>query len=181
MTAGVTPPNPEHGSTDRHRDRQDPTLMTIDSIRREIAMLENLLDTRLEAAEDLTVERFARVDALMDRAEELRREQKADTAAAVAASLEAQKESTHKMEKSISEQIGSLRGNFETEVRSIRAALEDLKARLTIMESVKQGAVEQKTETRTVTAGVYAAIGIGITVLLAILTIAAFFAGGSSM
>lgn len=175
MAEAVTPPNPANNNRET---KPDPTLLTIDSIRREIAMLTAASESDVEALEKLMDEKFQSVDALMDRAEELRREQKADTAAAVSQALESQKEATTKMEKSISDQIASLRGNFETEMQSIRGSIGDLKDRMTVIESIKQGAVEQKTETRQVNAGLYAAIGVGTTILLVALTIAAFFVGG---
>lgn len=175
MTEAVTPPNPANPGGPSRAD-PDPTLQTIDALRREIAMLENLFDTRILDAEDLNKERFHSIDQLMERSEEQRREQKADTANAVSAALDSQKEATTKMEKSISDQISSLRGNFETEVRSIRGSLEDMKARLTTIESVKAGQVEQKQEHREISASTVAIIGAGLFLLNIIVGIVVFVA-----
>lgn len=171
MAEAVTPPNPANGET---RSVPDPTLLTIDALRREIAMLDGQTKESLTAVKALTAERFRSVDALMERAEEMRREQKADTKLAVDAALDSQKEATAKMERSISDQISSLRINFETEARSIRGSIEDLKEGMARLESVRIGHSEQKSESRQISAGVIALIGIGITILLAILTVIGF-------
>jgi hypothetical protein len=142
----------------------DPTLLTIDSIRREIATLENLFDVRLKDAEKLRNEKFSSIDKLME-------EQKADTKSAVDAALHAQVEATAKMERSISEQIASLRSNFETEIRGIRTVEDDLKGRMTAVESVKQGQSEQRSESRQMSSGVIATVVGAFTILVAILSI----------
>lgn len=177
-TDAVTPPNPAGagGGDPQPESKPDPTLLTIDALRREIAMLENLMVTRLEAAEDLTQERFHRLDGLIAHFEEQRREQKADTKAAVDAALASQKEATSKMETTTTSQIDSLRSNFETSFRSIESSIADLKDRMTITESIKQGAVEQRSETRQVSSVTIGFIGLAITVILATLTIIAFAA-----
>lgn len=184
MTDAVTPPNPADGSQASYKggppvtkSEPDPTLLTIDSIRREIAMLENLGKERIDAAENLNKERFHSIDQLMERSEEQRREQKADTKEAVDAALNSQEQATHKMEKSISDQINSLRNNFEVSIRSVQSNVADLKDRMTILEAIKQGVAAQKQETRQATAGQIAAIGIGITVIMAILAVVSFAAG----
>ncbi len=151
--------------------------MTIDALRREIAMLEGLMGGRLDAAEKLSEERFKRLDGLIAHFEEQRREQKVDTKQAVDAALASQKEATAKMETSVSDQIQSLRTNFETAIRAVNGSINDLKERMTITESLKQGQTEQRFEHRQTSAGTIAAIGIGITVLLAMITIIGFVAG----
>lgn len=210
MVEATTPPNPADPSDER-RSTPDPTLLTIDSIRREITMLTELFTTRLDGmrelvntqindaekvrnerlqsqrdlfetmiddAEKIRNERLNSVDALMERSEEQRREQKADTKAAVDAALDSQKEATAKMEKSISDQITSLLANFTTSIAGLAGNVSDLKDRLTVLESVKQGQVEQKAEARAITAGQIAAIGAAIA--LAGLVIGIFvYLGGS--
>lgn len=170
-TDAVTPPESPRGST------PDPTLMTIDSIRREIQMLSDLFESRLAAAEELESERFARIDALMDRAEEMRREQKSDTRLAVQAALDSQKEATTKMESSTEDQLASLRDNFDTAIKSVQSSIADLKDRVTTLESLRQGMSQQRTERRQATAGTLAAVGLGIAVLAAALTLVGFVIG----
>ena len=187
MAEAVTPPNPAGlgGGKGNERPIPDPTLLTIDLTRREIAMIENLMDVKIEAALDrieashkLDTEKFRRVDDLMERAEKMRQEQKQDTSKAVDAALNSQEQATHKMEKSISDQVTALQNNFATEVRSIRGSLEDQKLSISRIESTKQGQTEQKTETRQVNAGLIALVMVGVTIVLAVLTVIAFFAGG---
>ena len=178
MTEAVTPPNPAD-SSDSQRSVPDPTLLTIDALRREIAMLSKEIDGKLEAIEKLNIERFNRIDALMERSEEMRQEQKSDTRSAVEAALDNQKEATHKMEKSVSEQISSLRTNLETTHNGLRDNIEDLKDRLTIQESIKLGAVEQRTETRHMSNTAIAVIGLAFTGILVTLALVAGFAVGT--
>ena len=177
MPEAVTPPNPDHAGP--AGQAPDPTLMTIDALRREITMLESLIDARLEADEALTVERIRRVDALMDRAEEMRQEQKLDTRAAVEAALNAQKEATAKMEKSVSEQIAALRVTFETSAAGLRSSFSDLKDRQTALESVRQGVTEQRTERRQLTTGMVAAIGLGVAFFTAMVAFLSFLVGAA--
>lgn len=184
MPEAVTPPNPDQTDSGRHgnppQSIPDPTLMTIDALRREIAMLESLLDARIDANEELTQQRFHRIDKAMETEEDARREQKADTKDAVNAALSSQKEVTEKMETSISDQIGSLRANFETSHRALQSGINDLKDRVTILESVKQGVHQQKEERREATAGQIAAIGAGVTFVMLILAIIGVFATTAS-
>lgn len=183
MPEAVTPPNPDQTDSGRHGNPQqtipDPTLMTIDALRREIAMLESLINARLEAAETLTIERLAKVDALMNAAESQRVEQKSDTRAAIEAALEAQKEATHKMEVTTSEQIASLRENFETSLRGVHSNIADLKDRMTVLESIKQGANQQRTERRQVNTGTVAAIGLGVAAFTAMVAFLSFLVGAA--
>ncbi len=152
----------------------DPTILTLDALRREIAMLGEHVDTKLEASELVVKEKVRRLDSLLDNADELRREQKTDTNKAVEAALSAQKESSSKMEKSISDRIASLNSNFSTETNGIHNSISDLKDRLTILEAVKQGATEQRYERRQSVSSLYATISIIVTVVLAAMTIIAF-------
>ena len=162
MPEAVTPPKSDDGSI---RPVPDPTRLTIDALRREIAMLANTIDTKIDAAESLNQERITRIDTLMERAEEMRREQKADTRSAVEAALASQKEQT-----------SALRTNLETTISSLHTAISDLKDRMTIVEAVKQGATEQKGERRQINAGVLSLIGVGIALLVAILAVLSFAA-----
>lgn len=171
----ATPPTPDHsesGST------PDPTLLTIDALRREIAMLDSLHNAKLEAEEELTEERIGRLDEALKRFEAQRLEQKEDTRIAVNSALESQKEATAKMESAMASQIASLKSNFDTSFRSMETTLADLKDRVTTMESIKQGATEHKTEARQVTSGQIAALGAGIALFMAILSLISFVAGG---
>lgn len=188
MPEAVTPPNPagaggtgeqpiqggSRSTGETSETKPDPTLLTIDALRREIAMLESLFDTRLESARELTDAQLARHESLMEAAEQQRREQKIDAKAAIDDSLSAQRESTLKMERSISNQVASLKSQFETEIRSIRTGQDDLKQRMTTSESLQQGAMGQKEERREINAGVVAAVGLGISVLLALLALIGF-------
>jgi len=183
MPDAVTPPNPDQSGSGQHgappQSVPDPTLMTIDALRREIAMLENLLTSRIDAESELTRERFHRVDQTMDRGEGQRQEQKADTKAAVDAALASQKEATAKMESATGSQLASLRDNFATSIAAVQSNVADLKDRMTILESVNHGMTAQRSESRQVNAGTVAAIGVGVAILVAAMTVLSFVAGGA--
>ena len=175
MSEAVTPPNPAR-SSEYEGTSPDPTLMTIDALRREIAMSEAQTAARFDAIESLIQERVRRIDALMERAEAARLEQKSDTREAVSAALESQKEATAKMEDALAGQISALRDNFETSIRSVRGTVDDLKDRMTAAESVRQGIDEQKTVSRSMTAGSVASIGVGASLLLVLVAVLSYMA-----
>lgn len=179
MVEATTPPNPAgSGNPNAGSYRApipDPTLLTIDSIRREITMLENLFDTRLDAAESLVKARLERIDHLLQRSEEQRVEQKKDTKDAVDAALESQKEATAKMERSISDQISSLRSNFETEIRTLQTGRNENREAITKLESTQQGGREQRTESRAITSGQVALFGVVLAGFVLIVNIVLFF------
>lgn len=145
----ATPANPADASGTR--PVPDPTVLTTEALLREVGHLKELMD-----------EKFVSMAALMERAEEQRREQKLDTRSAVDAALQAQKEATSKMETSVSDQLSALRTNFDTSILSVITQLSDLKDRVTTIVSEKAGSQEQRIETRAITAGQIAAIGAAI-------------------
>jgi hypothetical protein len=170
--AGDSPPL-DSGSGSR--PIPDPTELTskaVDALRKELT---DLFDTKLTAEEKLTSERFAAVTDKLNVAERLRLEQKVDTKTAVDAALAAAKEAvnqqsaaftaeTNKTERNFSEQLKGQRDTFGTAIAGQITRYDDLDKRVTRIESVKIGGQESK-------AGVYTAVGLGITVLLAAITI----------
>lgn len=156
----------------------EPARAVIDALRREIELLRELLTTQAEADSGLSDQRFESLQRQMANVEKRRVEQKDDTQSAVDAALAAQKEAAGKMEAMVSARIDGLRENFETEIRSIRDMLADLKDRVTQAESLKQGATDQRVERRRVTAGTVAVVGVTATVVLALLTVIGFLVAG---
>ena len=177
MVESVTPPNPadEGGS----RPVPDPTVLTTDALRREIAGLEKLIDTKLEYSEELSHQRFKSIQHQLDSADAQRLEQKADTKAAVDAALAAQKEAITKTESSTAAQIASLNQTLDTKVEGLAGGISDLKDRVTIVESVKLGANEQRVENRAVTGTQVAAVGLVITIIVVILNVVLFLLANS--
>lgn len=93
------------------------------------------------------------------------------------------KELMNERQVTFNEALSSIRAAAAKEAESaatlisvVAEASADVKERVVRMESSRLGGLEERTEKRTVTAGVYAAIGIGITIILAGLTIALAFA-----
>lgn len=159
------------------RPDPDPSRLTLDALRREIGMLRELLIQKIEAEAELAEERDKRIQALMAQEEGRRRELKVDTSKAVANAIAVQKETLEKMGAALESRIDALRANFETEVRSIRSTQSDLKDRITAIESIQLGERRQVSEQRQISAGAVAAMGLGIAVLLAVLTVVSLVTG----
>jgi uncharacterized protein (DUF342 family) len=143
----------------------DPTKLTTDAVnaavdisRREINALRELLCQRMDGMDAAEIERYKRMEERFARVEQMRIEQKNDVAAAVAAALAAQKEAIGKTELSTKEQITSLSATASTAYEAIRRDIDDLKARVTIVEAAKLGASEAK-------AGVSSQAGLAIAAL----------------
>jgi hypothetical protein len=163
----------------------DPTKLTTDAVnaavdisRREITALRELLGERMDAMDDAREndrhafkERFARI-------EQLRIEQKADVKEAVDAALAAQKEAISKSEMATKEQIAGLSTTATTAYDSLRRDIDDLKSRVTIVESMKAGSQERRTQTSASATMWIGALGLLVAVLgLAIVVILANSAG----
>lgn len=67
---------------------------------------------------------------------------------------------------------------YKIGIASVAEANADVKERVVRMESSRLGGIEERTEQRTVTAGVYAAIGVAVALLLAAITIGTLVLAG---
>jgi len=158
----------------------DPTELTSRAVNALRDELTELFDVKLDALSEITKSRFDAVSAKLTIAELLRLEQKVDTKTAVDAALAAQKEqaiqqaaafseATTKTERTFSEQLTGLRDTFGTAILAQTTRYDDLKERITVIEAMKSGGQESK-------ASLYAALTVGVTLILAVLTIIAFMA-----
>lgn len=165
----------------------DPTLLTTQALLREVAGLRELMESRLEALEDVEEQKFYKVEQQFELVERQRVEQKKDTKDAVDAALTAQKEAVReqtaaseraiaKSEAATSKQLDQLSVTFANEAASQRRELGEMKQRLTAIEQQKIGAKEDRT-------GLYAGIGAVVGLLLivsVVITLIATTAGGSA-
>lgn len=144
----------------------DPTLLTTESLLREVAHLKELVEEQISSLRDRTQLQF-------DLVERQRVEQKNDTKAAVDAALTAQKEAVKeqttaseraiaKSESGTSKQLEDLAANFRTENTGIRTTIDDLKERVSELASLRAGALEQRTEGRSNSALYVSAVAAGI-------------------
>jgi hypothetical protein len=172
----TTPANP--ADAQGSRPVPDPTLLTTEGIQREVTHLRELLEAKLSRIEDLCDRDFSSVHDKLRIAEEQRKEQKVDTKEAILAALEAQEKAAQKSENAISKQLEQMGSTFNAGISNLSDGVNDVKDRVTRMEAVKLGVSEQRVEGRTATAGFYAAIGIAVTVVLAVLSVIAFTQGG---
>jgi DNA repair exonuclease SbcCD ATPase subunit len=161
-------------SPDRPPPSIDPTTLTTQALTREIAALKELTEQRIEGLENLCREKFKAMHQTFKMVERQRIEQKQDTQMAVNAALKAQQDAVHeqteasekainKSESSTNDSLKQLAGNFSTEITSLRREINEVKDRVTSIESQKIGAKEDRT-------GLYAAIGI-VGTLLAIIVL----------
>jgi small-conductance mechanosensitive channel len=176
----------------------DPTALTNDALRREIALLrkslnrrfegiEAELNSRLQSGEKLMNVKFRSVEQRFVSNAEQRSESQAATTTAVAAALQAQKEAVAKSEAATSKQLEQLTVTFETRGESLRRSIDENKERLTSearelraaiasVDAKVYGSQQQRRgsdTTRTMTFGLIAAI-VGVAgVILAIVAFAA--------
>lgn len=118
----------------------DPTSLTTDAVQREIGALHLLVSAEMEGMCNVFGERFSSLDKRMDLVEGQRVEQKADTAASIAAALVAQKAAVQeqviasdkaiaKSETSTSEQLKALSTTFTTAMAGVEQALTEIRGR----------------------------------------------------
>jgi hypothetical protein len=128
----------------------DPTVLTTEALHREIAALRELVFERIARESEVNDEKFTSVEKTLALVETQRVEQKQDTKAAVDAALTAQKEAVKeqttaseraiaKSETSTTKSIDQLGEKFDTAFEGQRRDVDDLKARVGKIESVKQG------------------------------------------
>jgi chromosome segregation ATPase len=144
--------------------RPDPTVLTTEALRRDIGALREILEKEVSGHVELCREKFHSIERQFEQVERLRIEQKGDTAKAVDDALTAQKDAVAKQETSTIEQIRSLSQKGDADRESLRREISDLKDRITIIEGQKAGAKEDRS-------GLYATIGIGVTVILVIIAV----------
>lgn len=178
---GVAPEPSNLGS----RPVPDPTSLTTDQLRREIAQLEALLKSQFGWNKELIDEKFSSVTDRLALGERQRVEQKSDTEKAIQAALTAQKEAVASQAQSFSEsvakseaatakQLDQISTTFTTAINGVTALLGEVKERVITIESRGMGAVSQRSESRDSSRFVFAAIGIGFTVLGGILAVIGF-------
>lgn len=153
----------------------DPTVLTTQALTREITAVREVIEQKITALSDVQKEKFRAVAQQFTLIERGRKEQKEDTKAAVGAALsaakEAVKEQTTASEKSItksetatSELLKQLNNTLTTEASALRREIGEVKDRVTALENQRLGAKEDRT-------ALYATIGVGVTVLVAILSV----------
>lgn len=124
----------------------DPTALTTDQLRREIAALRELLEARLDGMDKNTSERLRAVDTLIEERTEAGR-RAIDVAFANAKELvneraEAQQKAIDKADQSTAKQIDTIGIQIASTSKTYDMQIGDLKARVQAIESHKQGGSE---------------------------------------
>jgi VIT1/CCC1 family predicted Fe2+/Mn2+ transporter len=146
-------PPPNDGLNEMDKPTPDPTILTTEQLLREVDRVKELTDSKIDGTIAVFAEKFISVGKQFDLVEQQRVEQKSDTKAAVDAALTAQKEAVKeqtiaseraiaKSEASTAKQIEQLGATFSTAISGVTDVLQDLKDRITRIESVKQGGRE---------------------------------------
>jgi hypothetical protein len=128
------------------------------------------LEARLNGLDRLFEEKF-------DTLERGRLEQKKDTKDAVDAALTAQKEAVAKSEAAVGKQLEEQQKTSYTAITDLRRSIDDVKERIGEVAQIVNGSVQQRVGAREDRSGLYATIGIGVTVLLAVIAIAGVLVG----
>jgi chromosome segregation ATPase len=109
--------------------------------------------------------------------EQQRIEQKGDTKNAVDAALTAQKEAIGKTETSTNKALEELGTRLDTAIENLRRAIDDTKERIQEVDRRVVDVVSQKVGATTDRTGLYAAIGIIATLIVAAIIVISFVAG----
>jgi phosphatidate phosphatase APP1 len=160
-----------------NRPVPDPTVLTTAALVESINRLKELMETKIEALDHVSEQRYYAVAKQLEFLEQQRKEQKSDTAAAVAQALAAQKDAVSKSESSMTrqlEQLGSTLKAVEDGLRRDNEALKDrvggVDTRVTTVEQQKVGAKEDRT-------GLYATLAAFGGVIMIAIGVIAFIAG----
>ena len=127
--------NPEHG----WRPVPDPTVLTTQALLREIAALKELLVQSIQDAKVVRDEKFHNVDIRFIEMEKLRVQNVNSNNDAIAAALQAQKDSSAKTELVFTKQIDQLQILINTISRSTDEKIDDIKTRLDLGEGKGRG------------------------------------------
>jgi uncharacterized phage infection (PIP) family protein YhgE len=157
------------GANGGSRPVPDPTVLTTNAVNSAVQIIKELFGSRLDGAEALTNEKFRAVEQFLAKVEEQRVEQKLDTSRAVDAALAAQEKAISKTEASTTEALTQLKATIDTAIQGLNLAIAGLTERVGKIEGVKLGGTESR-------AGLIAAVGIGVTLILAVLSVIAFAA-----
>lgn len=156
----------------------DPTARTIAALRREIAWLRELLEEKISGLKETTEQKFALV-------EERRVEQKRDTKDAVDAAFSAAKEAVkeqttasdraiEKSEAATSKLLDSLANTFATGESALRREINEVKEQIAGVDRKTSAVVDQKIGAKDDRTGLYAAVAVIATILLAVLALVGF-------
>jgi hypothetical protein len=139
--------------------------------------LKELVQTQVDAHNALDDARFERLDIHFATNEQHRLELKEDNTNRLNYVIEALKERgdehfkanlalIEKSERTVDDSIAKIGDGFKTTTDAILQRIDDLKERVGKIEAIKQGAVEQKTESRAITGSTVAIVGVIITAIL---------------
>jgi hypothetical protein len=149
-----------------------------------IAAVTATMETKVSAHHELDHERFSRIDTRFDTVERHRVEEKQDTNNRLNYVINTLKERAdehfkqnsaliEKSEQSILDTISKQGDSFKTTTDANLGRIDDLKERVGKIESIKEGALEQKTESRAQISGttaiigtIIAIVGIGLALLI---------------
>jgi hypothetical protein len=154
----------------------DPTLLTTQQLIREIGALRDLFTVELTAARELTDERFAAVQ-MQFRERDVRNEHAvASTKVSVDTALQAAKEAVGaqnlasaqaiaKAEAATTKQIDALATLISAQAKATDEKIDDVKSRITAIESQKIGVQEQRGVSKDVFGYIVGAVGLLVGVL----------------
>lgn len=126
------------------RPNPDPTQLTTDQLHREIRILKDLLDERMQSMDALMDEKFEGVTQKFTLIEAQRIEQKGDAKEALAAALQAAKEAVQDQTTAARKDIDALSDRFDIAMKGQSEQIGSLTGRVTVMEAIKLGTQETK-------------------------------------
>ena len=143
----------------------DPTELTTRQLHREIGILQEIIETRLGSIDELMDEKFKGVESTFALIERQRVESKDDSTKALEAALVAQKDAVKKTEDQTGKQIDSFVNRFGTVLDDVRSEIAVVNGRITVIEAIKIGGNEVRTESRLTVGVVIAAVSVIVAVM----------------
>ena len=119
--------------------RPDPTLLTTAALLRETILLKELLQSHIDAAIDVSNEKFSNISIRFSELDKLRHQTAVTNSEAIAAALNAQKESTNKTELAFTKQIDQMQVLINAISRATDEKIDDVKTRLDLNEGKSKG------------------------------------------
>jgi len=151
----------------------DPTLLTTQNLLREVASLKELMESRINASQELVDQKIATSDAVANEKfigvaaqfseRDTRTDQRAgDTKLAVDVAFAAATEATAKIETGFTKQIDAMTEIINTKTRNIEGNISDLKERLIALEARGGTTVEVRRDSREDSRNTMSAISIAV-------------------
>ncbi len=163
------------------RPRPDPTLLTTEQLNRGLLALRELIEAQVNELRTmisghfrLDDERLSKIGEQLATIERVRLEQKSDTKRELDAALTAQKEAAQKTEASLNKLFEQITTTYNTGISALTGRVDDVRDRVVAIESGKQGASDQRVESRQSSTLTTTVVGVGVAIVVGLFAVIGF-------